>query len=235
MFCTRTRLVLGWLKVPYEPVVYGYGQGADPAKNAGYGYDPEGGPVPLTGKKKLPVLEGLGVPTSDGTRGMAESLEICSYAVAIAEKSGRHIAPATGRSDVNEWFARCRATGSQLHRPRIVNMPVADFADQRDIEYSRHSHVKSGFDYEASLAKTPELLKDISAILAELEPMLRGTTQEGTPCLNVWGFSIDDAIILGYMRNLTCVKGIDWPAKVRSYVDDTCAKAGIAVYSEHAC
>eukprot|EP00933_Yihiella_yeosuensis_P043879 TRINITY_DN38894_c0_g1_i1.p1 TRINITY_DN38894_c0_g1~~TRINITY_DN38894_c0_g1_i1.p1 ORF type:complete len:306 (-),score=34.21 TRINITY_DN38894_c0_g1_i1:159-989(-) len=234
MFCSRTRLVLGYLKVPYEQVVYGYGEGADPEKCAGTGYDPTGGPVKLTGKKSLPVLEGDNVPVRNGNKGLPESAEICSYVAAMAGSEHR-IAPTTGRSDVADWFAKCRSVGSQLHRPRIVNMPLKDFADPRDIEYSKYSHVKSGFDYDKALAATPELLKEISQVLSELEPMLRGETEDGIPCLNAWGFSMDDVNILSYMRNLTCVKDIVWPEKVRDYVDKTCSRAGMATYREHAC
>ena len=42
------------------------------------GYDPEAGTVPLTGKKACPVLEGDGVPTLDGARGLAESMLFCA-------------------------------------------------------------------------------------------------------------------------------------------------------------
>lgn len=233
MFCSRTRLVLGWLKVPYTNQVYGYGQGADPAKNKGFGYDPEGGPKLLTGKKSLPVLTGDGVPAPAGMKGLPESLEICSYLTSI-DWGDRRIAIATGRSDVSSWFEKCRSVGSQLHRPRIIKVPLPDFSDPRDIEYSKYSHTKSGFSYEDSLAATPRLLEEISSIMNELEPMLRGVTEEGTPCLNQWGFSMDDVTVLAYMRNLTCVKGIRYPHKVLQYIEKTCHVAGLETYSAHA-
>jgi len=233
MFCSRVRLVLGWLKVPYEKQVYGYGQGADPAKNDGYGYDPSGGPVRLTGKKSLPVLEGERVPAPDGMKGLPESMEICSYVTGVAT-GDRRIAAATGRADIQEWFGRCRSVGAQLHRPRIVKVPLPDFADPRDIDYSKHSHTKSGFSYDESLAATPKLLQEISGIMHELEPMLRGVTEDGTPCLNAWGFSMDDVNCLSYMRNLTCVHGIDYPPKVRDYIEKTCYLAGLDTYFDYA-
>eukprot|EP00747_Dinoflagellata_sp_TGD_P209138 gnl/TRDRNA2_/TRDRNA2_82559_c0_seq2.p1 gnl/TRDRNA2_/TRDRNA2_82559_c0~~gnl/TRDRNA2_/TRDRNA2_82559_c0_seq2.p1 ORF type:complete len:236 (+),score=34.76 gnl/TRDRNA2_/TRDRNA2_82559_c0_seq2:89-796(+) len=233
MFCSRARLVLGWLKVPYEKQVYGYGQGADPAKNEGFGYDPDEGPTKLTGKKSLPVLEGDGVPAPAGMKGLPESKDICSYVTTIATSS-RQLAAASGREEIAEWFARCRSVGSQLHRVRIVKVPLPDFADPRDIAYSKYSHTKSGFSYENSLAATPRLLEEISAIMQEFEPMLRGTTEEGTPCLNEEGFSMDDVNVLSYMRNLTCVKGIQYPAKVLEYVERTCTLAGMETYTAYA-
>ncbi|CAK0883085.1 unnamed protein product [Prorocentrum cordatum] len=68
--------VPGWLKVPYEQQVYGHGQVADSAKKDGYGYDPSDGPVQLTGKKSLPVLEGERVPPPDGVKGLPSPWEI---------------------------------------------------------------------------------------------------------------------------------------------------------------
>lgn len=236
MFCSRTRLVMGWLRIPYEQVTYGFGEGASEEMCAsGHGHRPWGGPVPLTGKKMLPVLEGAGVPAPPGMRGLPESLEICSYAVAIS-RGERRVSPATGRGDVAAWFKRCREVGVQLHRPRIVQMPVKDFADPRDVAcFAYHVKMPDGFDYEAVEASTPELLGQMGAVLRDLEPLLRGTTEEGIPCLNAWGFGMDDVSILCYMRNLTCVKGLAWPARVRDYVERTCAEAGMSVYSAHAC
>lgn len=66
------------LNVPYTRVLYGYGEGADPAEAGGTGYNPSKGPVTLTGKKMLPVLVGEGVPAPAGMKGLPESLEICS-------------------------------------------------------------------------------------------------------------------------------------------------------------
>ena len=56
-FCIRVELLCGIFGINYDRVVYGYGEGA-PAEKHGYG----DGPVKLTGKKMLPVLEGPGVP-----------------------------------------------------------------------------------------------------------------------------------------------------------------------------
>jgi len=185
-------------------------------------------------KKQLPVLEGPGVPAPAGKKGMVESLEICSYIVALAD-SDRRVAPATGRGDVADWFSRMRKVGVQLHRPRIVKMPIQDFADTRDIEYSKWSHIKLNYDYDEAEKATSQYLEELHPILSELEPMFRGTSEGDIPCLNAWGFSMDDVTILSYLRNLTCIRDIEWPATVQSYVEKTYAAAGVPTYSQHAC
>jgi len=236
MCCSRVRLTMGWMRVPYEKVIYGFGEGANAEMCAsGHGHAPGAGPVPLTGKKSLPVLEGSGVPAPQGMKGMPESWEICSYAIATM-KGDRPVAPATGRGDVAAWFKRCREVGVQLHRPRIVKMPLKDFADPRDVAcFAYHVNKPEGFNYEEVEASSPAQIEQMEAVLKDLEPLLHGTTDEGIPCLNSWGFGLDDVSILCYMRNLTCVKGLTWPPKVREYLERTCGEAGVNLYFEHAC
>jgi len=230
-FCTRTRFVLGWAGVSYTPNFYGYGDGADPEKNGGFGYNPvSGGPIPLTGKKSLPVLEGAGVPIRDGNKGLAESMEICSYAVALG--SGK-VSPATGRKDVSDWLTRVGDTRKALERPRLIQMPVADFGDPRDIAYSKYTHTKQGFDYEQALADTPALIAELTPLLLELDTMLRGTEPD-SPSLNTWGLGMDDAILLPILRAMTVTKDVEWPERVRLYLDSACAKANVDTFDAYA-
>lgn len=238
-FCLRAELTLGWLGIPYERVLYNYGQGANPDSCGGTGYEPTSGPIALTGMKMLPVLEGEGVPAPSGMVGLPESLEICSYVVALAP-GGQRIAPATGRGDLTDWMKRFGAVCGQLLKPRIIKVPVKDWSDARDAEYARWKYTtKAGFDYEAAEAATPQLLEEMADLLAELEPMIRGeaipsTGGDPVPCMNVWGFSMDDILVLPNLRNLTCVAGVKWPAGVRGYMEKVCAKAGLALYDAYA-
>lgn len=234
-FCLRAELALGWLGAPYRREVYGYGQGADPEQCGGTGYGPEEGPRKLTGKKILPVLEGEGVPAPAGMRGLLESLEICSYA-AVSKRGGGSLAPATGRGDLGRWLEKHKPVYDQLVRPRLIQMPVKDWRDPQDIAYSRWKYITTqGFDYAAAEAATPRLLEEMAGLLEELTPLLRGTTADGVPCLNAWGLSMDDILVLPNLRNLTCVAGLRWPAAVDAYVERACSKAGVALYTAHAC
>ena len=127
-FTSRTRLVLGWSEVPFALKFYGYGDGADPEKCGGHGYNPEsGGTIPLMGKKMCPVLTGSSVPTLDGKKGMGESMEIISYGVSISSSSSRRVAPATGRSDISSWLDRISPIRKALERVRLIKMPIPDF------------------------------------------------------------------------------------------------------------
>ena len=63
-FCNRVEWLMQRHGLPYRREVYGYGAGARPEKCDGHGYGE--GPLHLTGKKMLPVLEGPGVPVAAG-------------------------------------------------------------------------------------------------------------------------------------------------------------------------
>jgi len=233
-FCTRTRLVLGWSRLPFACRYYPYGEGADPSACGGFGYAPSDGPVRLTGKKQLPVLTGKGLPSRDGVEELImESLEICSFAGGAAKEA--HVAPATGRGDIASWLERVQRVSAALVRPRLIKLPVSDFADPRDIEYIKWKNEQSGFDYAAAEAQTASLLAELQPLLDEVQELLRSETEDGSPCLNAWGLGIDDALVLPVLRNLSCVEGVEWPAKVVAYLEKQCAKSNVKPFFEFAC
>ena len=125
---------------------------------------------------------------------------------------------------------------ASITRPRLITIPVADWADARDVEYARWKYTtKQGFDYDAALAETPALLEEAAGLLRELVPMLRGAAQPGgAPCLNAWGLSVDDVLLLPVLRNLSCVRGLEWPPAVREYLERHCERANVSLYFEHA-
>merc|ERR1712012_707664 len=108
-------------------------------------------------------------------------------------------------------------------------MPIADFATQADVEYQMAKYIERGFDYEKSLASTAELLPRVEGLLAEFESLLQGDAS-----LNGRGWSWDDLHTLPSLRVLTCVAGLQWPAKTLRYVEEAHAKAGVGLYFEHA-
>ena len=71
--------------------------------------------------------------------------------------------------------------------------------------------------------------EDVAAWLAApsaatFEPLLFGkqADDDGTPCLNAWGISLDDAAVLPVLKSLGPAEASD---KVKAYVEGNCAKA----------
>lgn len=211
-FCNRVEWLMQHYGISYERVLYGYGAGADPKKCDGHGYGT--GPLPLTGKKMLPVLCGEGVPSAPGASGMPESMEICSFLIA---KHGLVVPCDSGREDVKKFTAELTALKPDLVEHRMVRMPIEDWADPRDVAYRRY---KKKLPIEPPpVAPQPELLADLNAQLAELPALLKGRGASGTPCLNAWGWGMDDVLLLPLLRAFTCVKGAVFPPEVEAYLN----------------
>eukprot|EP00414_Alexandrium_minutum_P012005 CAMPEP_0113838258 /NCGR_PEP_ID=MMETSP0328-20130328/10443_1 /TAXON_ID=39455 /ORGANISM="Alexandrium minutum" /LENGTH=90 /DNA_ID=CAMNT_0000806779 /DNA_START=1 /DNA_END=269 /DNA_ORIENTATION=- /assembly_acc=CAM_ASM_000350 len=87
-------------------------------------------------------------------------------------------------------------------------------------------YIARGFDYEACLAETAELMPKVEGILSEFEPLLHGDLS-----LSGNGWSWDDLHVLPSLRILTCVAGLKWPARVLRYVEEAHARAGVRLYS----
>lgn len=220
-YCNRVEILLAFFKVPYERVLYGYGDGAIPAESGNHGYGE--GPRVLTGKKMMPVLEGPDVPAPKGMKGMPESLDLCSYVISKFSL----VVPAKCRDDVDKWAQEGRDTASKLVRPRTIKMPTHDWADERDVQYAKWKYTtKFGFDYAAAEAATPELVAKMNAHLEKFVPLIRGEAS-----LNAWGWGMDDVLLLPHLRQLLMVKGIVFPEKVQKYMDSSFANAKFFDYA----
>ncbi|CAB9507732.1 glutaredoxin 2 [Seminavis robusta] len=225
-FGNRVAFLMDHFGIKYKKVVYGYGSGALPKECEGEGYDGDLNPRKLTGKKQLPVLEGPGVPCAPGAVGMPESLEICSFLI------GRHqlVVPcATGRADVKELtdYLLDKKVMNPLTLVKLTKMPVADWADKRDVSYHVWKHKKKGDILSYENDEDAAAIKTLNAKLAEIPAMLKGDK-----CLNSWGFGMDDVLFLPWLRRLTCIKGVEFPSEVSEYMSTVGAQ--VEDYAKHA-
>lgn len=199
-------LVLGWNNIPFERILYGYGDIETPTK--------------LFGKKVLPILE------YDG-KIIRESLDIVSFINSIHGVSRSTLAPETHRFD--SWIdQQLKPWQRILSRPRIPKMPVYDWAQPEDAAYARDKYSKQGFDYDDALNRTNEAIEQVNLLLVELDSMLFSIDSA-----NSWGVSLDDIILIPELRTLTCTKGIEWPTRVNKYLHKLSARAGVKLYSEN--
>ena len=214
--------------IQYERVVYGYGEGANPDACGGTGYSPKGGPIALTGHKMLPVLQGPDLPAlKEGYKGMPESMEIAAF---LMGRHGVALPCDPGRDDLGAWHKTFKPVLSLLSRPRNIQMKNADWAAPQDVAYAKWKYsTRFGFDYEDAVARTPQLVEEMSALLIELDGLLRGDD-----CLNSWGVGMDDIKLLPDLRTLSCVKGVVWPPRVKAYVEKHFAKTQAGTYFDQA-
>ena len=207
----RVQLLLGWRGVAYERVPYGYADVEGPRR------------VHPKGEKALPVLELV----DGGGRAINESMDIIKY---LEAAGGALLAPQTNRHDLSAWKKRFKNVLRPLARPRVLRLPIPDFASEADVAYARAKYEGQGFNYEGALAQTAARVRDADALLLELDAMLCSAH-----ALHCWGLSMDDLLLLPDLRTLTAVAGVAWPEKLAAYVRGGAELAGIELYSDHAC
>jgi len=201
----QVELALAFLGVPYVRMLYGFSDVEGPKW-----------------KTNLPVLEWLSSHTPD-------PLDI----IDMLEKSTPHrsIPPRTDREDLDQWLEETKKVRQDLSRPRVIKMPVKDWADQRDERYAwRKYEKKGGFNYKNALARTADLLVEINLALETFNDKILFDEFS----VNKFGIGMDDLLVLPHLRTLTCVKGIKWPKKLRRYLENSFEETIAGLYFNHA-
>jgi len=235
-FCVRVRLALGIKNVKYNCMFLPNDDIPIPTK--------------LIGKKIAPIFS---IPEDDLT--MAESLDIIEK-VDSDERFGPtgQLLPATARKDLKVWQKSVQTLLRTLQRPRYVATGLLPEFQQLD---GRHGFIRKhqlppyekpewngdGTDenpgipmeeklalYAEAMAKDPApLVEDLNAKLIELDDMVFSEhyCSEG-------GLSMDDIDLWSRLRSITIVKGVQWPNKLRAYMDILSALGDVPLYDEMA-
>lgn len=235
-FCVRVRLALGIKNVKHN---IHFLQNDDVST-----------PTKLIGKKIAPIFA---IPEDDFV--MGESLDIIAK-VDSDERFGTtgQILPATARKDLKAWQKSVQTLLRTLQRPRYVATGLLPEFQQLD---GRHAFIKNhqlppyekpewkgdGTDenpgmhmeeklklYAEAMSKDPApLLEDLNAKLIELNDMIfcEHHCSEG-------GLSMDDVDLWSRLRSITIIKGVQWPTKLRAYMDNLSALGDVPLYDEMA-
>jgi len=203
-YCVRVEIFLKKKGIPYERTVWGYGD--------------KDGLVDKFEKKQLPVLE-------YGENIQKESLDIIQLLDEYNGATEVLLAPKTDRKDLQEWQTKFKPLQRILVRPRIIKLPIFDYADKKDIEYTKNKYTSQGFNYEDAEAQTQDVIPQVEKLLEEFGELLATPTT-----LNQWGFSYDDIIYIPDLRSLLCVGGLTWPKNVLQYVQASCKGTQLVDY-----
>eukprot|EP00584_Thalassiosira_punctigera_P022070 CAMPEP_0172552990 /NCGR_PEP_ID=MMETSP1067-20121228/47714_1 /TAXON_ID=265564 ORGANISM="Thalassiosira punctigera, Strain Tpunct2005C2" /NCGR_SAMPLE_ID=MMETSP1067 /ASSEMBLY_ACC=CAM_ASM_000444 /LENGTH=302 /DNA_ID=CAMNT_0013341077 /DNA_START=115 /DNA_END=1023 /DNA_ORIENTATION=+ len=235
-FCVRVRLALGVKNVKHLVHFLANDDVATPTK--------------LVGKKIAPIFE---LPEDDFV--MGESLDI----IAKVDSDPRFgpadaILPASGRKDIKAWQKSVQTLLRTLQRPRYVATGLLPEFQQLD---GRHAFIKNhqlppyekpewkgdgtdenpGVDMdvklrlyaEAMAADPAPLIEDLNARLVELDDMLYSEHHCGEG-----GFGLDDIDLWARLRSISIIQGVEWPTKLRSYMDNLSALGDVPLYDEMA-
>jgi len=180
---------------------------------------------------------------------MAESMDIVNL-VENDERFGptNIIQPATSRTDIKDWQKSVRDLLRTLQRPRYVATGLLPEFQQLD---GRHAFImnhqlppyekkdwKEGYMsmdqklalYAEAMANDPApLLEELNRKLVELDDIIfcDQYCSEG-------GISLDDVDLFSRLRSITIIKGVEWPKKLRTYMDNMSALADVPLYDEMA-
>ena len=200
-------------------------------------------PTALIGKKIAPIFEWKG-----GDVCMAESLDIIKL-VDSDERFGptNAILPATDRTDISAWQKSVRELLRILQRPRYVATGLLPEFQQRDgreafvlghqlppfskSEWKEKLSVKERLAlYEEAMAKDPAGdVEELNRKLVELDDILFSEhhCSEG-------GLSYDDVDLFARLRSITIIADVEWPTKLRAYMDGMSKLGDVPLYDQMA-
>ncbi|MDD0823682.1 glutaredoxin 2 [Mannheimia sp. AT1] len=188
-FCVRAKMIFGLKDLPVEILTIAN--------------DDEKTPISLVGKKVVPILV-----KEDGTA-MPESLDIVRY---IDTNYGSPIIAETIRPEIEQWVSELGKIYNHLLLPRFVKLDLDEFKQPSAIDYFVEKKTEYIGNFDQNLAKSAKYIQAIEPILAKLSGLIKSDT-----ALN-GQLSVEDIIVFPMLRNLTCVKDIEFPAEVLNYL-----------------
>lgn len=180
---------------------------------------------------------------------MPESMDIINFVDGDARFGPTGVLkPASGRTDLKEWQKSVQTLLRTLQRPRYVACGLLPEFQQLD---ARHAFIKNHqlppYDkpewkegdmtmdeklklYADAMASDPApLIEELNARLVALDDIVfsENYCTEG-------GLSLDDVDLWSRLRSITIIKGVDWPKKLRAYMDNISELADVPLYDEMA-
>ena len=172
--------------------------------------------VSRIGKKLVPILE------IDG-ESMGESLDIAKRLDQLGDSSkvvreGGDAARFTSIIDAANFSIMC------LLFPRNIAIGLPEFHTQSARDFFEMNKSKIiDMSFAEALNQTAEHIAVVQQALHKLPELELPSEHQGT-------ISWDDVLIFPNLRNLTMVKGLEFPEQVRTYVDEVAAITGVELY-----
>jgi len=199
-------------------------------------------PTALIGKKIAPIME-----WKEAGVVMKESMDIIQFIDGDARFGPTGvILPATDRTDLKAWQSSVRDLLRGLQRPRYVAtglLPEFQQLDGRHAFIANHQMPPFSKDewkpmdmaekltiYAEAMAKDPaNELEELNRKLVELDDIIFSEHH-----CSPGGVSYDDVDLFSRLRSITIIKDVEWPEKLRNYMDRMSELADIPLYDEMA-
>jgi len=201
-FCIKAMMVAGYKKADIEFITL-------------QNHDIEAR-IEKVGANLVPILQ-----KPDGSY-MAESLDIATY---IDQLDGK---PALGQSvDANkiaQWSEKTRPYSSLLLYPRWLKIDLPEFQCQEAKDWfhdKKSAMIDESFD--EAFAHSAQYITALNVVLTELDWLILPSERDNN-------LTYDDVNLFPSLRNLTVVKGLEFPTQVRQYIDEVAALTNINLY-----
>ena len=205
-FCVRARMMIGLHALPV---------GLEILLN-----DDEVTPIGLIGSKMVPILV-----KPDGTA-MGESLDIVHW---LDEYAGKRKLDETVNPQIQVWLDKVGEYVNKLIMPRDIQLGLPEFATQSAIDYFVEKKEKNIGSFADNLKDTAKYLAQLHQDLQKLEHYVPADR------VRAGDWSMEDILLFPILRNLTMVKDLQMPHKVREYVEYVARETRVPLYFDRAC
>ena len=179
--------------------------------------DDEATPIGMIGAKQVPILQ-----KEDGSF-MGESLDVVRY----LDREGR--LKNEIRPEIQAWFDKVGGYNTKLVHPRVVKIGLPEFETPEAVKYFTDKKEKNIGSFSTNLDKTGQYVERLHEDLAELETLMT----EGGAGLNGEA-GMEDVLVFPILRNLTVVRGVEWPQKIMDYLLRMSEASGVPLYFDRA-
>ncbi|MBY8317801.1 glutaredoxin 2 [Vibrio fluvialis] len=174
--------------------------------------------IAKVGANMVPILQ-----KPDGSY-MAESLDIAAYFDVFDGQPSLTVAEFG--DEISDWQRQIAPFNGPLVHPRWMMIDLPEFQlPEAKAWYTKNKSAMIGMSFEQAYANTADFLEPMNALLSKLN-WLRLPSERNNQ------LSYDDVNLYPTLRNLTVVKGIQFPERVRQYLDEITALTTIPLYDE---
>lgn len=173
-------------------------------------------PTELVGKKTTPILE-----KPDNSH-MAESMDVVHYVDGL--DGSPIVASVTDNSAIKLWHDAAWRPILKLSIPRLARADLPEFATGTARAAFKARQTKNFGAFEDLLGQSPDLIRNIEGRLTELDSVLAGRDH----------VDADDFVLYPSLRMLSIVKGVQYPANVKRYMDRMEQSTGVGLHFDQA-
>ena len=171
----------------------------------------------LIGKKMVPILQ------PDNGSAMGESLDIVAKILSLAP-ADKQLQPAQQAEKVTALLSEYSSDMNGLLFPRNILIDQPEFATAAARDYFQAKKEKViAMTFAEAMSQSEHYIARVNEMLSKLPPLKASAS-----------LGMDDVLTFPFLRNLTMVKGLQWPQPVEQYVDDIAALTDIHLYWQQA-